>query len=121
MVVGDAWRDELGDADYVVCALPLTAETTNMLDAAAFRAMKPGAYLVNVARGGLVDDDALVAALESGHLGGAVLDAFRQEPVPRDTRCGDVPTFSPFLTSRGRQHTRSTTSSGASPPNCGDG
>jgi phosphoglycerate dehydrogenase-like enzyme len=82
MVVGDAWRDEIGDADYVVCALPLTAETTNMLDATALRAMKRGAYLVNVARGGLVDDDALIAALESGHLAGAVLDAFRQEPVP---------------------------------------
>jgi phosphoglycerate dehydrogenase-like enzyme len=82
MVVGEAWREELADADYVVCALPLTAETTNMVDAGAFNAMKRGSYLVNVARGGLVDDDALVAALDSGHLGGAVLDAFRQEPVP---------------------------------------
>jgi phosphoglycerate dehydrogenase-like enzyme len=82
MVVGDRWRDELADADYVVAALPLTAETTTLLDAAAFGAMKRGAYLVNVARGGLVDDDALVAALDSGHLRGAVLDAFRQEPVP---------------------------------------
>jgi phosphoglycerate dehydrogenase-like enzyme len=82
MVVGDAWRQELPDADYVVCALPLTTETTNMLDEDAFTAMKRGAYLVNVARGGLVDDDALIAALDSGHLGGAVLDAFRQEPAP---------------------------------------
>jgi phosphoglycerate dehydrogenase-like enzyme len=82
MVVGEAWREELADADYVVCALPLTTETTDMLDARAFNAMKRGSYLVNVARGGLVDDDALVAALDSGHLGGAVLDAFRQEPVP---------------------------------------
>ena len=82
MVVGEEWREELADADYVVCALPLTTETTNLLDARAFNAMKRGSYLVNVARGGLVDDDALVAALDSGHLGGAVLDAFRQEPVP---------------------------------------
>ncbi len=82
MVVGDAWRDELPEADYVVCALPLTSDTTGMIDAAAVRAMKRGAYLVNVARGGLVDDDALLGALEDGHLGGAVLDAFRQEPVP---------------------------------------
>ena len=52
-----------------------------MLDGAAFGAMKRGAYLVNVARGGLIDDDALVGALDRGHLGGAVLDAFRQEPV----------------------------------------
>jgi phosphoglycerate dehydrogenase-like enzyme len=82
MVAGDRWREELAEADYVVCALPLTRETTNMLDGAAFGAMKRGAYLVNVARGGLIDDDALVAALDSGHLGGAALDAFRQEPVP---------------------------------------
>lgn len=82
MVVGEGWREELADADYVVCALPLTSETTNMLDADVFGAMKRGAYLVNVARGGLIDDDALVHALESGRLGGAALDAFRQEPVP---------------------------------------
>jgi phosphoglycerate dehydrogenase-like enzyme len=82
MVVGEAWRDELADADYVVCALPLTAATTNMIDADALGAMKRGACLVNVARGGLVDDDALVAALDRGQIGGAVLDAFRQEPVP---------------------------------------
>jgi len=82
MVAGGAWRDELPRADYVVCALPLTPDTTAMLDAAAFGAMKRGAYLVNVARGGLVDDDALLGALESGHLSGAVLDAFREEPLP---------------------------------------
>jgi phosphoglycerate dehydrogenase-like enzyme len=82
MVVGDAWREELADADYVICALPLTAATANMIDAAAFGAMKRGSFLVNVARGGLVDDDALLGALERRHLGGAVLDAFRQEPLP---------------------------------------
>ena len=82
MVVGEHWREELGDADYVVLSLPLTAETSNMLDSGAFRAMKPGAWVINVARGGLIDDDALIAALDSGHLGGAVLDAFRDEPVP---------------------------------------
>jgi len=81
LVVGENWRRELGEADYVVCALPLTAQTTNMLDGPAFRAMKAGATVINVARGALIDDDALIASLESGHLGGAVLDAFRQEPV----------------------------------------
>jgi phosphoglycerate dehydrogenase-like enzyme len=81
VVSAEAWRGELGEADHVVCALPLTAETSGMLDAAAFAAMKKGAFLINVARGGLVDDDALVEALESGHLRGAVLDAFRHEPV----------------------------------------
>jgi phosphoglycerate dehydrogenase-like enzyme len=82
MVVGDEWRGELPDADYVVRALPLTADTANMIDARAFAAMKRGAVLVNVARGGLVDDDALLAALDTGQIGGAVLDAFRREPVP---------------------------------------
>jgi len=81
MVVGDAWRDELGEADFVVCALPLTAETTDMIDSDVLRAMKKNAFLVNVARGGLVDDDALLAALENAEIAGAVLDAFRQEPI----------------------------------------
>jgi phosphoglycerate dehydrogenase-like enzyme len=82
LVVGERWRDELGEADYVVCALPLTTDTAKMLDGAAFGAMKEGAYVINVARGGLIDDDALIAALESGQLGGAVLDAFIEEPLP---------------------------------------
>jgi phosphoglycerate dehydrogenase-like enzyme len=82
IVTGEAWREQLPDADFVVCALPLTADTADMLDARAFGAMKRGAVLVNVARGGLVDDNALIAALDGGVLGGAVLDAFRQEPIP---------------------------------------
>jgi phosphoglycerate dehydrogenase-like enzyme len=81
MVAGDEWRDELGDADYVVCALPLTAATSEMIDGDALRAMKKSTFLVNVARGGLVDDDALIVALENREIGGAVLDAFRQEPI----------------------------------------
>jgi phosphoglycerate dehydrogenase-like enzyme len=81
-VTGPAWRDELPDADYLVLALPLTAETAGMVDAAVLDAMKPTAWLINVARGGLVDEAALVAALDAGKLGGAVLDAFTTEPLP---------------------------------------
>jgi phosphoglycerate dehydrogenase-like enzyme len=85
LVVGDAWREHLGEADYVVCALPLTPDTAGILDAAAFAAMRSGAWVVNVARGALMDHDALVAALDAGAIGGAVLDAFEREPLPPDS------------------------------------
>lgn len=82
LVSGPAWRDELPEADYVVLGMPLTSQTEGMVDAAALAAMKPAAWLVNVARGALVDEQALVAALDAGRLGGAVLDAFTTEPLP---------------------------------------
>jgi phosphoglycerate dehydrogenase-like enzyme len=70
------------DADAVVLAVPLTAATCGLIDQAVLAAMKPGAWLVNVARGRLVDTDALLEALESGHLGGAALDVTDPEPLP---------------------------------------
>lgn len=72
----------LGRCDYVAAVLPDTADTRDLLDAHAFAAMRPGAVLVNVGRGTLVVDADLVAALASGNLGGAVLDVFREEPLP---------------------------------------
>ena len=81
-IVGpDQLHDVFGEADYVVLATPLTPASRGMVDAAAFAAMKPGAWLVNIARGGLIDDDALLKAVRSGHLAGAHLDAFPQEPL----------------------------------------
>jgi phosphoglycerate dehydrogenase-like enzyme len=71
----------LGSADYVVLCARYDQHNHHMIDAAALAAMQPGAFLVNVARGGLVDPDALLAALQSGHLAGAGLDVFWQEPV----------------------------------------
>ena len=70
----------LRQADFVTIHTPMTAETKGIIDAAALAKMKKGALLVNAARGGIVDEDALLAALESGHLGGAALDVFVKEP-----------------------------------------
>jgi D-3-phosphoglycerate dehydrogenase len=71
----------LADSDIVTIHVPLLAETRGMIGARQIAAMKPGAYLINCARGGLVDESALAAALVSGHLAGAALDVFAQEPL----------------------------------------
>jgi phosphoglycerate dehydrogenase-like enzyme len=73
-----------GDLDFLVVLTPLSAETRNIIDENVFAAMKPTAYLVNVARGGVVDEPALIAALEAGKIAGAGLDVFSQEPLPSD-------------------------------------
>jgi glyoxylate/hydroxypyruvate reductase A len=72
----------LGECDYVASVLPSTPETRDLADARFLAAMKPGAVLINVGRGDLVAEDDLLTALDSGHLGGAVLDVFRTEPLP---------------------------------------
>jgi phosphoglycerate dehydrogenase-like enzyme len=82
-VVGpDGLHGLLADSDFVVLAAPLTAETAGMIDEPALAAMKHDAWLINVARGRLVDDRALVQALRDGRIGGAALDTFRDEPLP---------------------------------------
>ena len=87
----DGLMDLLAASDVVVLCAPATAETTDLLDAAAFAAMKEGAVLCNVARGALVDEGALVAGLESGRLGAAILDVTREEPLPKDDPLWDAP------------------------------
>ena len=84
VVPPSALLDLLAWADFVVCALPLTAETRNLINADGFRAMRSSTFLINVGRGETIDDDALVAALRNGAIGGAALDAFREEPLPSD-------------------------------------
>ena len=81
--VGDAgFHPFLASCDFLVCLLPLTAQTENILDAAAFATLKQGAYVINAGRGEHVVDEALIAALDSGHLAGATMDPFREEPLP---------------------------------------
>jgi (S)-sulfolactate dehydrogenase len=71
----------LAEADVVSLHVPLVAETRGLIDAAALGRMKPAAVLINAARGGIVDEDALCAALRAGRLGGAALDVFAEEPL----------------------------------------
>lgn len=77
----DQLHEVLAQADIVALTCPLTPETENLIDAAALAAMKPGALLINVARGKVVDEPALVAALSEGRLAGAGLDTFVDEPL----------------------------------------
>ena len=72
----------LGESDCIVLAAPLTPETENMINADTLAMVKPGSWLINVARGRLIDERALLRALRDGPLGGAVLDTFREEPLP---------------------------------------
>jgi phosphoglycerate dehydrogenase-like enzyme len=83
--------DLLRESDFVVLAAPLTPETQNMIDEAALDAMRPTAWLINIARGALVDDRALLNALRDGRIGGAVLDTFRDEPLPPSSPFYDLP------------------------------
>lgn len=78
-------------ADVVAIALPLTDETKGLFGRKAFEAMKKGSYLVNIGRGKIVDTDALVGMLESGHLAGACLDVTDPEPLPSDHRLWKLP------------------------------
>ena len=81
-------RDELAQAaakaDYLVLMVPHSPETENIVDAEVLAALKPDAFLVNVARGGVLDEAALVSALRAKRLAGASLDVFRQQPLPAD-------------------------------------
>ena len=81
----------LAESDFVVLAAPLTPETENMISADTLEAMKPGSWLINVARGRLVDERALLRALRDGHLGGAILDTFRDEPLHANSPFYDLP------------------------------
>ena len=80
----DEWRARLGEFDWVILAVPATPETDAMIGAAELAAMKPDAVLVNIARGAVVDQEALVAALADKRIGGAFLDVTTPEPLPAE-------------------------------------
>lgn len=80
----DQWRGRLGDFDWIVIAVPATPETEGMIGEAELAAMKPTATIINIARGSVIDQSALVSALQSGSIGHAFLDVTTPEPLPAD-------------------------------------
>jgi len=81
----------LAESDFVVLALPLTHETTGLIGEEELRAMKPTAYLINIARGGVVNEEVLIRALEENWIAGAGLDVFATEPLPTDSKLWELP------------------------------
>lgn len=90
--VTQASLDEvLEQSDVVSLHLPLNADTRNMINAAVLKRMRKGSVIVNVSRGGLIDEPALAEALHEGHIAGAALDVFAKEPLPADNALRDAP------------------------------
>lgn len=85
----DELHEAIDDARFVVLAVPETPETAGLISTPEFRRMRSDGYLINVARGSVVDEDALVAALENGRIAGAGLDVFRTEPLPESSPLWD--------------------------------
>ena len=85
------WRARLGEYDWVILAVPATSETDGMIGAAEFAAMKPSAILINIARGSVVDQEALIAALEGRSIAAAFLDVMTPEPLPPGHALWSVP------------------------------
>ncbi|MFC4248533.1 D-2-hydroxyacid dehydrogenase [Natribaculum luteum] len=86
----DDLHSAIGDADFVIATVPLTDETHHLFGPDEFAAMREDAYFVNVARGSVVDEPALVDALESGEIAGAALDVFETEPLPEESPLWDM-------------------------------
>jgi len=98
----DELRVLLSASDFVVIVVPLTPETNKLIGKAELQAMKSTAYLINVARGAVVDEEALVCALDENWIAGAALDVVTAEPLPADSRLWDLPNLiiSPHLGGR---------------------
>jgi len=102
----DEWRSRLGEFDWVIVAVAATAETTGMIGAAEFAAMKPRAAIMNFARGFVIDTDAMVGALREGRLGAAYLDVTDPEPLPADHPLWDLDNVHITMHLSGRSQTQ---------------
>ena len=87
----DDLKKAVSDLDFLVLLIPLDETTHHIINADVIAAMKQGAYIINIARGGVIDEKALAAGLHSGHLGGAALDTVHKEPLPSDDPLWDAP------------------------------
>ncbi|MFP6761742.1 MAG: NAD(P)-dependent oxidoreductase, partial [Rhodospirillales bacterium] len=86
----DDLTEAVKDVDFLIALVPFNPETHNIIDARVFYAMKPSACLINVARGGVVDEAALIDALKNGEISGAGLDVFEESPLPDNSPLWDM-------------------------------
>jgi phosphoglycerate dehydrogenase-like enzyme len=91
VVAAAGWESRLPSTDLLILSVPLTQETTRLIGARQLAALPKGAWVANIARGGLIDQRALIAALKSGHLGGAYLDVTEKEPLPKSSALWSLP------------------------------
>lgn len=107
-VTRETLHDLLRRSDIVMLACPRTKETYHLIDAEALSMMKASAYLINVTRGGIIDEPALIAALKAGNLAGAGLDVTEEEPLPADNPLWDAPNviITPHLAGFSQNRTR---------------
>ena len=105
-ITPDAWTARLGEFDWVILAAPSTDATKTIIGAAELAAMKDSAWLINIARGDMIDDDALIAALKDGGIAGAFLDPTHPEPLPADHPLWDAPNCMITMHLSGRSQTK---------------
>jgi len=102
----DQWQERLGDFDWVILAAPSTDETKAMVGAAELARMKPSAWLINIARGDMIDENALLAALQGSKIAGAFLDPTAPEPLPADHPLWSAPNCMVTMHLSGRSQTK---------------
>jgi phosphoglycerate dehydrogenase-like enzyme len=91
VIASTDWESRLPETDLLILSVPLTGATSALVGATQLAALPKGAWVANIARGGLIDEGALIAALKSGHLGGAYLDVTQTEPLPAESELWSLP------------------------------